>query len=240
MVGKIPDGTVVYAIGDIHGRADLLHALEASIAEDADRRAADTVMVVYIGDYIDRGPHSAEVLASLVEKAEAGPGNVFLRGNHEQALLDFMDGDLEMGAAWMGFGGNATAASYGIDIAGNPEDLEFIETLKDQLSAAIPQEHWTFLRATKFSHHCGTYAFVHAGIRPGTPLAEQDPEDLLWVREPFLRSRRIHDQIIIHGHSVVPEVEFHENRIAIDTAAFATGTLSCLILQGDTREIMAT
>lgn len=239
LIGQVPAGSVVYAVGDIHGRSDLLERLHRNIDRDAHERGGD-VVIVYLGDYIDRGPDSRGVIDGLLDAPAGDTERIFLRGNHEQALLDFVDGDLEMGAAWIGFGGGATLASYGVSGRFDPEDLASMEDLKHQILNQVPEPHWTFLRASRSYYLHGNYAFVHAGIRPGKAIEDQRGEDLLWIRDEFLDSSRIHDRIVVHGHSVVDQVEFHDNRIAMDTAAFATGMLSCLVLENDSRSVLQT
>jgi serine/threonine protein phosphatase 1 len=233
---RVPDGTRVYAIGDIHGRLDLLVEIERRIADDA--AAAETArnIVVYLGDYVDRGSQSREVIERLIERPLAGFERILLRGNHEDSMLQFLV-DVQIGPAWLAYGGAATLLSYGIAPPGS--DRDFVR-VQEELRAKLPERHLAFLRRLKLRHVEGDYFFVHAGIRPGIPLDDQRPEDLLWIRDEFLLSPRDFGKLIVHGHTITKTPDIKRNRIGIDTGAFASGTLTCLVLQGDARSFLQT
>jgi serine/threonine protein phosphatase 1 len=226
----LPEGVRIYAVGDIHGRVDLLRRILTMIAADLDKNPCRSVVEVFLGDYIDRGPSSREVIATLLSHPPVGGERHCLRGNHEQAMLDFLQ---EPGVLvdWSRFGGFETLLSYGLTPR-LPVSRNDAMQLRDALAAALPQSHLGFLRATELSHARGGYFFVHAGIKPGLSLEAQSEDDLLWIREPFLFSQRDHGKIIVHGHTPNEEPEVMGNRINIDTGAFLTGRLTCLVLEG--------
>lgn len=212
---------VLYCIGDIHGRLDRLEAVHALI--DADALASSKPRVeIYLGDFVDRGPDSAGVITSLISRMETC-GCVFIMGNHERLLLDALDGKLPI-HQWRAFGADPTALSYGLD----PRQLaEAGFAGHAMLRAAIPHDHRTFLdNLLPFWHH-GSYLFVHAGVRPGIGLHDQNEKDLLWIRSEFLRSRTDFGAVIVHGHTPCETPELWPNRVNLDTGAYATGRLSC-------------
>lgn len=230
---QIPPGIRVYAIGDVHGRADLLRPLLRWIREDSAKRGGDPqVHVVLLGDLIDRGTESAAVLAMLVDEDAPFGRRHILRGNHEELLLDILDGDIARAGDWLEHGGGDTAHSYGVDPALYWRDPPGFAAA---LAASIPAAHVDLLRATLSQVRIGDYLFVHAGIRPGVPLDDQAAHDLRWIRGDFLGSRVDHGVVVVHGHTVTPTVEFRPNRIAIDTGAYESGRLTALGLEGDAR-----
>lgn len=214
-----PSGTRVYAVGDIHGRVDLLRALHGLIAADAEQGAALRKVVVYIGDYIDRGADSREVIDLLLDEPLAGFEAVYLRGNHEQALLDFYQ-DTAITPAWLSFGGDATLYSYHVASPALGDSAERLLQAQSEFKAKLPPRHLAFYRALALHHREGDYLFVHAGIRPGIALETQSEQDLLWIREAFLKSRADHGCIVVHGHSITPRPDSKPNRIGIDTGAW--------------------
>jgi serine/threonine protein phosphatase 1 len=231
-----PPGVCIYAVGDIHGERLALERLLEAIAADAARRTADRgveALIVFLGDYIDRGPDSRGVLELLCAWADgAGPVACrFVCGNHEAAMLDFLH-DPAAGAPWLGFGGSETLASYGILAAGGIGRSERQLELSRALADRLPTRHRRFLESLEPMVVLGDYAFVHAGIRPGIALAEQRADDLLWIRDVFLASARRHEKIIVHGHTIVERPEILPNRIGIDTGAYAFGLLSSVVLEG--------
>jgi len=230
-------GTRLYCIGDIHGRADLLERLLAQIRDDAASIACRKV-VVYLGDYVDRGDYSREVLDLLLSGPLPGFEAIHLRGNHEQALLDFLQHP-ESIPGWLTYGGLATLLSYGVRLS-NPPFLADMPEIARQLRERLPAEHIAFLEGLKLYHTEGSYAFVHAGIRPGVELENQHPDDLLWIREDFTRHDGAHPRIMVHGHSVAEQVELRPNRIGLDTGAYRTGILSCLVLEGADQRLLQT
>lgn len=222
-----PPDTRIYAVGDVHGRADLLADLQKRIVEDAAKAAESRRVVVYLGDYVDRGPDSAGVLDRLIDRPLADFEEVFLMGNHEQLLLDFLS-DPSIGPLWLRNGGGATLSSYGVDLA-EGETLDWA-VVSERLRQILPTAHLAFLEALAVSHREGDYFFAHAGIRPGVPLDKQDEEDLLWIREPFLDAADTHEVVVVHGHTIVEAAEVHDNRIAVDTGAVWSGRLTAVIL----------
>ncbi len=237
VVPEIPAGQRVYCVGDIHGRSDLLVQLQQMILRDgAGYRGLKTI--VYLGDYIDRGAQSRQVIETLLSQPLAGYETVHLLGNHEQALLDFLQHP-EAIAGWLSLGSYETLHSYGITLAHIPSRHDAAR-LARLLERKLPDSHRAFFHQCTASWRCGSYYFVHAGIRPGVALVEQTLEDQLWIREEFLYSNQNHGFIVVHGHSISQEVERRPNRIGIDTGAFATGVLSCLVLEADQQRLLQT
>ncbi len=228
---ETPPGSRIYAIGDIHGRADLLRRLHQLIHEDAYRRQAPRNVVIYLGDYIDRGDASPEVIELLLDEPLPGFLSVHLKGNHEDTLLRFL-GDTGIGASWMLYGGADTLASYGVRPPPFTGGEGEIERVQRELRTRLPERHRRFLAGLKLIHEEGDYLFAHAGVRPGVPLDRQQEEDLLWIRDEFLLSDAEFGKIIVHGHTITERPDVQRNRIGIDTGAFASGTLTCLVLEG--------
>jgi serine/threonine protein phosphatase 1 len=236
---RIPEGLRLYVVGDIHGRADLLHQMLEMIRKDEELKPAPAAELFFLGDYIDRGLDSRGVIESLLHALPLSMRAVFLRGNHDDAMLRFLDGELDLAQGWLLLGGTATLASYGLNPfqANAGRDLG---KLRDDLAAKVPPEHLAFLKATEFSATRGDYYFVHAGVRPGVPLEAQTSEDQLWIRHAFLASNEDHGKVVVHGHTVEDKPLLLWNRIGIDTGAFATGRLTCLILEGASQRILQT
>jgi len=234
-----PDGWCIYAVGDVHGERKCLELMLAAIAGDHRQRCdagRERPVLVFLGDYIDRGPDSRGVLDTLSRlkaAAAAGSGPVcrFLCGNHEAAMRDFL-ADPVAGAEWLSYGGAETLGSYGIRASTGVFDPVRCRTLRDSLEERLPGAHRSFLDGLEPMVSLGDYVFVHAGVRPGVPLERQRVEDLQWIREPFLSSRRFHGKVVVHGHTPVDEPQILGNRIAIDTGAYATGTLAAISLIG--------
>ncbi|MGQ0664355.1 MAG: metallophosphoesterase family protein [Pseudomonadota bacterium] len=236
----VPPGTRVYAVGDIHGRADLLRELVGLIREDARAHRVERPVVVYLGDYIDRGRDSRQVIEFLLGRPLPGFEAVHLLGNHERAMLDFLD-DIGSGLDWLWFGGRETLMSYGIALErGRAPVAELLLRVQAELNARLPPRHLAFLKSLVKWHLEGDYLFVHAGIRPGVPLERQSETDLIWIREEFLASASDYGRIVVHGHTISAEPELRANRIGIDTGAFATGRLTCLALEGEDRAFLCT
>lgn len=234
---SVPPGTRVYAIGDIHGRLDLLDRLLAKIDADDSARGPAATQLVFLGDLLDRGPDSAGAVERLRRLALAIPESRFLLGNHEEVFLGALDGDERMLKLFCRIGGRETALSYGLS-ATEYEQLDFAE-LAAQLTALVPPAHRDFLAGFEDLIVIGDYAFVHAGIRPGVALDEQKRSDLRWIRDPFLTHRGPLEKIIVHGHTITETVEMRPNRIGIDTGAYADGPLSALGLEGGERWVLA-
>lgn len=234
----VPDGRRVYAVGDVHGRLDLLDRLLARIAaDDAARGRADTTLI-FLGDLIDRGPDSAGVVERLRRLRGADGRMRFLLGNHEEVFLRAIAGDAGAARTFGAIGGRATALSYGMT-AVEFDGLGEAE-LSARLQALVPASHRDFLSSFEDLIVIGDYAFAHAGVRPGVPLNAQRPEDLRWIREPFLAHRGALEKIIVHGHTIRAEIDAPDHRIGIDTGGFATGRLSALGLEGAERWVLQT
>ena len=235
-----PAGRRIYVIGDIHGRADLLRQMHGMILADAADRGSRRPVVVYLGDYVDRGLESRQVMDLLIEEPLAGFEEVRLLGNHEQAMLDFLE-DAGIGPAWLYYGGAATLYSYGINAQTRPpEGAERFSWLSAELARALPPDHLRLLQSLSLHHVEGDYLFVHAGIRPGLAIERQQREDLLYIRDEFLNFPDSHGMIVVHGHTITADPDVRPNRIGIDTGAFATGRLTCLVIDGDERRFLQT
>lgn len=227
---KLPDGLRIYAVGDIHGCADLLDHVLAGIDDHLASHADCRAIEVFLGDYVDRGPASRTVIDRLIERSLRREV-VCLKGNHETFILKFLQ-DPSMLPYWQNVGGAETLASYGLHPTLNPDAAALAETVKS-FAASLPDRHHEFLTGLAPSFTCGDFFFAHAGVRPGVPLAQQREHDLLWIRDDFLLSKDDFGKLIVHGHTPVHEPDIRANRINIDTGAYATGRLTCLVIEGD-------
>jgi serine/threonine protein phosphatase 1 len=232
-----PDDTRLYAIGDIHGRADLLIEMHRLVQRDAEGFDGRKVLI-YLGDYIDRGLQSKQVVEMLLGPPVPGFESVFLKGNHEQAMLDFLEYP-EATAGWLSFGGRETLMSYGLSITFMPL-LKDMKKLAAELDQVLPDDHREFLANGLLSWRAGDYYFVHAGVRPGVPLDDQHFEDQLWIRDEFIDSEADHGAVVVHGHTISPDPEIRPNRVGLDTGAFHSGVLSCLVVDGAEQRILQT
>ena len=239
--GSIPAGQAAYTIGDIHGRLDLLKDLLSRIAKDARSYDADQVRhLVFLGDYIDRGSQSRGVIECLLGDSMPGFSKAYLMGNHEEAMLTFLEGSSD-GLEWLSFGGLDTLLSYGVPLRSLPRTKEDVLALREALAEAVPRSHLDFLKRCELHHSIGEYLFVHAGVRPGIRLDRQNSTDLKWIRDDFLRSKvPMPGRIVVHGHSICDLPQNREYRINIDTGAFASGRLTCLVLRGSERRFLST
>ena len=228
----------IYCIGDIHGSITELVQLHSSIVSDGLNYDGHK-SIIYLGDYVDRGNNTREVIECLSTTPLQGFESIFLKGNHEVFLLRFLE-DASVGDAWFRFGGLKTLESYGIDITHSPKSASDYRDIQAQFIAEFPMLHKMFLLNGKLSYSSGNYFFCHAGINPRYSLAKQTEEDLLWIRDEFINCQSKFEKVIIHGHTISENVEIHHNRIAIDTGAYRTGILSCLVLEGDTRRVIQT
>lgn len=237
---RAPSGTRVYAIGDIHGCARLLHKLHQAIRDDALRAPEPRKVCVYLGDYIDRGPDSREVVDGVMAGPAPGFECVHLMGNHEDFLLRHLRGEDDI-RPWRANGGDATLRSYGIRPAqGGPAHAGPEHGGPAGLDDLLPPSHRAFYEDLRLTHVEGDYLFVHAGLRPGRPVDRQTAEDLLWIRAPFLDSTEDWGYTVVHGHSTVTEPEIRENRINLDTGAVWTGRLTAMVFHGDARDVLQT
>lgn len=238
----LPAGEAVYAIGDIHGHLDLLEQLLNLIAVDVTDKDWSRVSLVFLGDFIDRGPQSQAVVERLRQGPRPGPLAatrwICLIGNHEQVMLNFLD-DVAAGQMWLRHGGLETVRSYLNEppLPGWQHDTAGVQAL---LQRHLPVAHRDFLANLPLSHQIGDYFFVHAGIRPGIALDSQDQTDLTWIRHEFLQDRRWHGKVVVHGHTPSPQPESLFNRIGVDTGAYASGRLSAVVLNGSGRRFLGT
>jgi serine/threonine protein phosphatase 1 len=228
---SLPEGLRIYAVGDLHGRLDLLDEMLGWIRADIAQRPIARPIYVFMGDYIDRGLASRKVIDRLIEHRKESEC-VFLKGNHELVAIKCLS-DRSLFDAWMRLGGMETLASYGISALGLTNGRKIVE-LQAAFHRALPPAHFGFFRHLQLSFVCGDFFFVHAGVRPDVELTRQKENDLLWIRDEFLTSDFDFGKIVVHGHTPTTEIEVGVNRINIDTGAFATGRLTCLVMEGET------
>ena len=234
----VPDGTVVWAVGDIHGRLDLLQPLVEAMIADLDASTAMRKVVVFLGDYIDRGPDSRGVLQTLAGlSAVPGVEWRFLKGNHEQAMMGFLD-DPSTGPRWCEYGGDNALRSYGLRVPDLAHRTEAWARVAADLRHKLTAHEMAFLQNLELSVTLGDYFFSHAGARPGVALDRQAPEDLMWIRQPFLDSRTPFERVVVHGHTPTAVVHADERRIGIDTKAYHSGVLSAVRLEKDARSLL--
>jgi serine/threonine protein phosphatase 1 len=237
-----PEGVRLYAIGDIHGRADLLDRMLKLIEEDRAARTARRTILVFLGDYIDRGRDTKAVVSRLIDGLPANITPIFLKGNHEDFLLTFLD-QPHLGLDWLRNGGDWALMSYG---AGVETIWNAYRSGKGLIEAwavfrdLLPEKHEAFYRSLKLFYRAGEYFFVHAGVRPGVGLEAQSAEDMLWIRAEFLNHRDDLGAVIVHGHTPAREPQDMENRIGIDTLAFHSGKLTAVGLEGNRRWFLTT
>lgn len=234
---SLPADLRIYAIGDVHGRLDLLNELLARIDADIARRATTRPIYVFLGDYIDRGLSSRETIDRLIEHGVTHE-SVFLKGNHELIAIRCLS-DRGLFDQWLRLGGRETLVSYGVPAEMLANGRQIVE-LQSAFHAALPQTHFRFFRDLKNSFECGDFFFAHAGVRPNVELSRQKESDLLWIRGEFLSSTEDFGKIVVHGHTPTREVEVGANRINIDTGAFATGRLTCLVMEGESLSVIDT
>ncbi len=235
-----PANTRIYSIGDVHGRLDLLEDLVDRIRADAARRSEDTkIKIVFLGDYVDRGMDSKGVLDLLISNPFPEYETIFLKGNHEQAILDFLR-EPAFGTTWKYYGGVETLHSYGLTDALTATTADDFVSIAEEFRDIIPPAHLKFLSKLPVKETIGDYCFVHAGMRPGVPLERQVEEDMLWIRDSFLTSNHDFGKIIIHGHTPTEAPVLARNRIGIDTGAYMTGVLTALVLEGEEYRFLQT
>jgi len=236
---RAPDGMRLYAVGDIHGRDDLLAELLRLVEADAAGAPDMRKVLIFLGDYVDRGLQSKAVLDRLTGDPLPGFERIFLKGNHELALKQFME-DAAFGRSWKYYGGLETLHSYGITELTLSDDPADFERARAHFNETIPDKHLEFLDNLALTAEFGDYFFVHAGVRPGIALHRQIEEDLLWIREDFLDSSSTYGKVVVHGHTPREAVEFRPNRIGLDTGAYMTGVLTALVLEGEERRLIQT
>jgi len=229
-IARIPEGERVYAIGDVHGRLDLLKSLLLQIETDSMRRGHARTHIVFLGDLIDRGPESAQVIEFLIGYRPAFRSLHYVAGNHEECFLDVINGSSATEMAWFQFGGYETMKSYGV---AERAVIARGAVLQQELADRVPQSHIDFLTKFVDQVRIGDYLFVHAGIRPGQPLERQSPQDMRWIRDEFLEDDTDHGFVVVHGHSISRAPVVRGNRIGIDTGAYRSGRLTALGLEGD-------
>ena len=233
---QAPAGERLYVIGDIHGRLDLFDALIEAVEDDDRQQTPATTTIILLGDLVDRGPDSAGVIGRARAWQQQRPVRI-LAGNHEEMFLESFD-DTDVLRHFLKHGGRETILSYGVD------RKSYLDCSLDELQGLmrrhIPAEDTDFLRSFEEYIQLGDYVFVHAGINPGVPLAEQKRRDMLWIRERFLQHTEPHSHIVVHGHTIFTDVDEQHNRIGIDTGAYRNGRLTALVLEGDTRRIIQT
>ena len=230
-------GIRAYAVGDIHGRLDLLERMLEMIVEDGES-AAGRKLLIFLGDYVDRGPSSKGVLDRLLQPLAEGFETHFLKGNHEHSLLGFLS-DPSLYQLWKRYGAMECLQSYGVHPPMH-DDIDAFISARDDLADAMPPAHLEFLNGLEMSFEIGDYFFVHAGIRPGIPLHRQSPEDLMWIREDFLGSSINFGKVVVHGHTPAKTPTVRANRIGVDTGAYITGQLSCAVLENDSCRFLQT
>jgi serine/threonine protein phosphatase 1 len=227
---RTPSATRIYAIGDVHGRVDLLERVFFRIDRHLAAKPVPRAIEVMLGDYIDRGPQAREVIDLLIAR-QRQQGTVCLLGNHETYLLNFLSDPSSLDG-WQRYGALETLLSYGLAPSLKPDPGEQVE-LAAALNQGLSENHYAFLTTLPLHFTCGDYFFVHAGVRPGIALSEQREDDLLLIRDDFLLHKGMFEKVVVHGHTPVSKPEIHGNRINIDTGAFASGKLTCLVLEND-------
>lgn len=232
-------GRLVYAVGDVHGRLDVLEQLIQIIVGDVrSLEPRRQPMLVFLGDYVDRGPESAGVVDRLLRLKSKPAFEVrTLKGNHEEALLQFL-GDPNFGQTWAEHGGLATISSYGVQPPLGRLDPELWARARDAFDEALPAKHRAFYESLELTVEVGDYLFVHAGVRPGVAIADQAERDLLWIRSEFLQAPGPFGKVVVHGHTPMEEPQILPHRMGIDTGAYATGVLTAVRLQGEDQRLM--
>ncbi len=227
-------------MGDIHGRLDVLGPLLRDIADDvAASRPAKPPLLIFLGDYVDRGPDSKGVVDLILQmKTYDWIETRVLKGNHEEALLRFLYEPDRMGSRWVDLGGTSTLASYGVQLPLTRTDPEFWVRAGDKFASVLPAAHRRFYETLELMITVGDYAFVHAGVRPGVPLEKQAEDDLLWIRYEFLEASGPHGKVIVHGHTISEKAQLTRWRLGIDTGAFATGVLTAVRLDVEDQRLM--
>jgi serine/threonine protein phosphatase 1 len=226
---SLPAQTRIYAVGDIHGRFDLLTDIIARIDDDLQRRPIGQSVEVYLGDYIDRGPDSSSVIDLLAHRMVRNHA-ICLRGNHEAMMEAFLR-DPEALDDWLQMGGQQTLVSYGM--SAHVIEQAALDNVHQDFQDALPRTHELFLQCLRNNFCCGDFLFVHAGIRPNVLIELQEDQDMLWIRDEFLDAEQDHGKYIVHGHTPVAYPDIRSNRVNIDTGAWRSGVLTCVAIEGE-------
>ena len=236
-----PKNTRIYAIGDVHGHIALLDTLFTSIEKDLKEHPIDNHKIIFLGDYIDRGPDSSGCVEFLIQLMATNKNVICLKGNHEDKLENFLEDPIKFADSFFTYGGTDCAISYGVDMStgyrGNDE--EALEIAKD-LGERMPGNHKAFYADLQTTVTIGDYMFTHAGVRPGIALDQQSTHDLIWIRAEFISNSELYEKVIIHGHTPTFPMEVLQNRINVDTWAYDTGVLSCIVLEGTDYRVIDT
>ena len=230
-----PEGMRLYAIGDVHGRLDLLEHMHAAIRADIERDRPADWRVIHLGDYVDRGLQSRQVLDFLIAARSEDDRMIMLAGNHDRGFLEFL-AEPSIDTLFMQNGGVHTAGSYGVPFDYRSLDLERFHA---ELVHAVPPEHSRFIVSCPFSASFGDFFFCHAGIRPGVALERQNPDDLIWIRGEFLRHTGLHPKVVVHGHTITAQPEVLANRVNVDTGACYSGVLTAFAVDGAEKRLIA-
>lgn len=226
-----PSNMRIYAVGDVHGYLDLLQLLHTKISTDLQKHPVDEHRIIFLGDYIDRGPDSAGCVEYLINLLALDKNVICLKGNHEDKLEKFLVDPISVADSFFTYGGADCAASYGVDMAGyRGDDSEKLQK-RESLEKSIPVHHREFYKQLLKSVTLGDYLFTHAGVRPGVALDQQTDHDLIWIRSEFVTYQGLFEKVIIHGHTPAYPMEILPNRINVDTHAYHTGVLSCIVLE---------
>jgi serine/threonine protein phosphatase 1 len=242
-ISQAPEGARLYAIGDIHGRLDLLESLLKLIERDQENRWEAPVSLIFLGDYVDRGPDSKGVVDRLIQGFAPACSEIHIKGNHEELLLSFLE-DPSHGSNWLRNGGEAALNSYGVNLDVPPgafwDDEDVLKEAAERFRAALPESHLRFYRELKLFWRAGDFFFAHAGVKPDERLDQQKEEDLLWIRNEFLYSKNDFGAVVVHGHTPARFPQNLPNRIGLDTFAVRTGKLTAVGLEGAERWFLST
>ena len=237
---KTPVGMRIYAIGDVHGCLAELREMMALISQDLIRRPVRKYRIIFTGDYMDRGPRSKGVVSFLISLCARNKKVICLRGNHDDFLINFMADPIKHGPIFFRNGAVETLRSFGVRVDENDRSDEHLEEIRRYCRLIVNPTHLNFLSRLSYSKSYGDYFFCHAGIRPGVSIRKQSKRDLMWIREEFLSHSGLFEKVIVHGHTPQTRVDIQPNRVNIDTKCYATGTLTCLVLQDDSYRILQT
>ncbi len=233
-----PDDMRIYAIGDVHGYLELLKNIHRKIRADLHDIAGKQYKIVFLGDYIDRGPDSAGCAQFLLDLMLEDEHVICLKGNHEDKLEKFLANPQELANSFFGYGGVECTMSYGVDMTAYKDIYKDAGKIRAELDKKISSDHKQFYSELPKSVTFGDYLFAHAGVRPGVPLDEQSEDDLMWIRSEFISNDELYDKVIVHGHTPQYPMEILTNRVNVDTCAYDTGVLSCLVLEGTSHKVI--